>query len=690
MDTLKAPPASPLKPAMNDGVEMIRGKKLRFAYASGAQPLPGYTIKRGIGAGGFGEVYFAISDAGKEVALKRIQRNLDIELRGVRQCLNLKHVNLISLWDICTTESGESWVVMEYVPGESLREVIERHAHGMPNDEIERWFCSVVAGVGYLHNNGIVHRDLKPGNIFYDADEDVVKIGDYGLSKFISCSQRSGQTESVGTFHYMAPEIGKGVYGKEIDVYALGIILYEMLCGKLPFDGESSQEIIMKHLTATPNLDPVPAPFRTLIFRALAKDPEERYHSMEELLADFPGTGKGTFGNMRSGRDGSRREFIPPRSGGAAKSPPVVEGPVIPSGERETYYIGDDAEVVFAESPHVVHAQFAGPTAAKALLPAGTAKLPEEPIARALKSSYLSLVDQWNRSQLGTTAKTCILIAIAITLIVNSAWIVPVGVALAMIYLPYLVIRAWVITPRTARTRPIRISRRVIESQLRQSLLERPAQQRFGDLTGAFLRSTVVCAVFGLLTATFFADQSTVSAWSYGTWVTLTALVASWSVLICGKLWETSTGENFARRFWMLGIGLMIAVSSFGIGRALEIDFGRLAAPARVDFLDSSFLDSLKDEASQPRLAMFLLFFGSVFFLLRWWRQSDPVRKTRLSLWSVGLCWLAALLMAEALEFPLVAGCLAIVAASIATQLAAPWINQHERRQVRLAVGNQI
>ena len=79
---------------------------MKFSYPSGSKPLDGYTIKRGIGIGGFGEVYFALSDAGKEVALKKIQRNLDVELRGVRQCLNLKHVNLISLWDIRSSEFG--------------------------------------------------------------------------------------------------------------------------------------------------------------------------------------------------------------------------------------------------------------------------------------------------------------------------------------------------------------------------------------------------------------------------------------------------------------------------------------------------------------------------------------------------------------------------------------------------------
>ena len=98
----------------------------RYTYPSGSRPLDGYTIKRGVGRGGFGEVYFSVSDAGKEVALKLIRRNLEVELRGVTQCLNLKHHNLIGLYDIRTDELEDRWVVMEYVSGESLDTAIER------------------------------------------------------------------------------------------------------------------------------------------------------------------------------------------------------------------------------------------------------------------------------------------------------------------------------------------------------------------------------------------------------------------------------------------------------------------------------------------------------------------------------------------------------------------------------------
>src|SRR5262249_24950436 len=132
-----------------------------------------------------------------------------------------------------------------------------------------------------LHDRGIVHRDLKPGNIF--LENGTVKVGDYGLSKSISTSQRTAQTQSVGTVHYMAPEISTGNYNKQIDVYAAGIILYEMLTGRVPFDGESAGEVRMKHLTAPPDLSKLPSEYLPIVQKALAKNPAQRYASMAEM-----------------------------------------------------------------------------------------------------------------------------------------------------------------------------------------------------------------------------------------------------------------------------------------------------------------------------------------------------------------------------------------------------------------------
>ena len=104
----------------------------RYTFGSGARPLDGYTIKRAIGRGGFGEVYYATSDSGKEVALKLILRNLDVEKRGVMQCMNLKCPNLLTIFDMKTSDSGDTFVVMEYVAGPSLASVLRQYPAGLP------------------------------------------------------------------------------------------------------------------------------------------------------------------------------------------------------------------------------------------------------------------------------------------------------------------------------------------------------------------------------------------------------------------------------------------------------------------------------------------------------------------------------------------------------------------------------
>lgn len=254
----------------------------KFTYSSGSRPLEGYVLKRGIGQGGFGEVYYALSDGGKEVALKLVRGNEEIELRGMAQCLNLKHANLVALYDIKTDAQGSAWIVMEYIAGECLSDMLNRNPRGLPLEQARLIFIELARAIGHLHDNGIVHRDLKPANIFLESG--AVKVGDYGLCKFMSGSTRNPQTQSVGTVHYMAPEISTGNYSKQIDIYAAGILLYEMITGKPPFDGETAGEVLMKHLTANPDLSKLPPGYAEVIGKALAKDPNLRYRHVMEMV----------------------------------------------------------------------------------------------------------------------------------------------------------------------------------------------------------------------------------------------------------------------------------------------------------------------------------------------------------------------------------------------------------------------
>jgi len=281
---------------------------MKFTFTPESRPLDGYTIKRAIYRGGFGEVYYALTDAGREVALKLLQNNTEVELRGVQQCLNLSHPNLVTIFDVRTDGDGDHWIIMEYVAGETLDAAIHRHPDGMPLEKVRQWLSGMSQGVGYLHERGIVHRDLKPGNVF--SDEGVVKIGDVGLSKFITPSRRSAQTQSVGTVYYMAPEVANGKYGMEVDVYAMGIILYEMLTGSVPFEGESTGEILMKHLSEKPDLDKLPPRLRPVIGKALEKDPAARFATIVQSHEAFE---QAAIGRYKPGEP-AHAQTVPPQA----------------------------------------------------------------------------------------------------------------------------------------------------------------------------------------------------------------------------------------------------------------------------------------------------------------------------------------------------------------------------------------
>ena len=667
----------------------------RFKHRPDSKPLDGYTLKRGIGIGGFGEVYFAISDAGKEVALKRIQRNLDVELRGVQNCLNLKHVNLISLWDIRTDSAGDSWVVMEYVPGPSLRDIIEVNENGMPGHQIERWFSPIADGVTYLHDSGIVHRDLKPANIFLDEDDNVIKIGDYGLSKYISGSQGSRQTETVGTFHYMAPEIGKGSYGKGIDIYAMGIVLFEMLTGQVPFHGESCQEIIMKHLTTDPDMREVPFDFREVIRRSLLKDPEQRFASVDELKACLPWSSNGHAGNILNSERFNLKDTVgsTPRgqldSSTKGKIPDVLERSRSESGilfgplrDSNSGTQASGESVLYIDSHHKCEIEMATNQALPGAANNG------EPIAEAVRVGWDGVTDWWNDTSISTPLKFFCLLVAGIIVVANTEWLLPTVLVVGFVYLLYFGIRNVFLSPMEGELQANKLNRRkqkqIIEKEIRNNLAAQDVLTRATSVTGSYLVAAIVCIALNLLglaiTDSVFA--ASIDVWALFTWSTVMCVVASWVVISVGKHFETSSADWVLRRLAMMIAGILVGGFGLLLSSYFNIDF---VNASRIAFnpLSSS---GLVFSGANPMLAN-VLFFAAVFAMLQWWRQVDPARRTRLSVWSIGLCLLCAALFGHVLNFVPLLSSMMVVTISVACQLSSPWITQEDRVRMLESAG---
>lgn len=726
----------PLEKLTEDKNRTTPRRPRRFSYQCGSRVLPGYTIKRGIGIGGFGEVYFGISDAGKEVALKRIQRNLEVELRGVSQCLNLKHINLIALWDIRQDSEGESWVVMEYVPGDSLRDLLEKNPQGISVEDAQQWFTQILHGVAYLHDQGIVHRDLKPGNIFYDQDEKVVKIGDYGLSKFISTSRRDGQTESVGTFHYMAPEIGKGSYGKEIDIYSLGIILCEILTGRVPFDGESGQEIIMKHLTATPEIDFVEPRFQPIILKALAKDPAERFSSVQQMMeaidwnGDRPASASGStdFNVSRSPTPPRRpvieplfiREDFKPTPQGTGAS--EVQPPAAP----EPLFIGDD-EIQWGELRQVTDPQQEteepwsasrdGLMRMSAVRSSEHRRVPvvldrprraagneaivstvvlqkSEPIAMAVGGGYQRL-QRWWAGIAATPVKVILVAALALFVLLNAQWLFPLSIGLGGAYLVYYLVRAQVTrrheNPPLSKATTIRpFSRkeclRIMEQKLRATRLSLPLAEKFADGLGSLLIASVVIGTSTLVALGFsgFSLDGSVEPLAVFGWLASTTLLATACCIALTRAFESSLGNPWRRRLVSMSTGLLVGYASWLLYGLLLVD--AVTLPAQL----TGVADLEWMTAGKAGLMTFLIFFASYFLVIRWWKVGDALRSAQFSLVKTVLHVILAIGIAWVTSFPVIWGLILGGTLSIAVQLSSTWIKTAERERIQFEVMQSI
>jgi hypothetical protein len=302
-----------------------------------------------------------------------------------------------------------------------------------------------------------------------------------------------------------------------------------------------------------------------------------------------------------------------------------------------------------------------------------------EPIARAVRGGMTGLLGWFNNPELSTPLKVFGAVVVALVLIINSAWLIPVALGLGLLYLMYYTVRSWFVAadhevvPRLSK-RETRIHQL---SATRQWLGARPVRDRSTELIGSLLVSAISVSLLSLLGLAI--GQATVTpsieSWAVYAWMTLTAVLSSWGLLISSKCWEHREGDMSLRRLTMTSIGTVVGLASYGLAQMLYISFEQPVSSL-------SQLSALPRIDSFPPLVNYLVFFAAMFGILRWWNQADPNRKTRLSLVSVGLCLVCAVILSQVMNFePIWNGIFAVVV-SMSTQLAAPWIMPQQRASI--------
>jgi len=271
-------------------------------FESGTTLSSKYLLLDRLGAGGMGEVFKARDgETGRDVVVKipyahllgdpatysRYEREVEIGRR-------LKHPNIQRMLDEGRVDGGVApYVVLEYVEGEPLREFLDERGP-RPPEEAVRLTLQLTDALTYCHKHGIIHRDLKPENVLI-APDGHLKLVDFGIALLRGARRLTFRrlSSEVGTPDYMAPEQVQGDRGDaRTDVYAVGVMLYEMLAGEVPYQGDSPLSVMSQHVTTDAPLlrskcKDVPPPLEAVVYRALQRDPADRYPTMEALQHDL-------------------------------------------------------------------------------------------------------------------------------------------------------------------------------------------------------------------------------------------------------------------------------------------------------------------------------------------------------------------------------------------------------------------
>ncbi len=257
-----------------------------------------YHLRSLIGQGGMADVYLAYDDILKrDVAIKILRESLADDpvhvqrfKREASAVAAISHTNVVEIYDV-GEENNKYYIVMEYVSGKTLKDLITIRS-GLEMEEAVDIISQVVSGLAAAHSQGVIHRDIKPQNILV-TDSGIVKISDFGIASIQSYTKLTQGDTIMGSLHYLAPELAKGEEATyQSDIYAVGIMLYEMLTGKVPFNGDSPVNIALKHIR-----EPIPSvrevnptiyqSVENIVYKATAKDLSDRYQTAEEMMDDL-------------------------------------------------------------------------------------------------------------------------------------------------------------------------------------------------------------------------------------------------------------------------------------------------------------------------------------------------------------------------------------------------------------------
>lgn len=264
-----------------------------------------YEMLSVLGIGGMAIVYKAFDHKLKRnVAIKVLRDDVAMDVQSRRRFRTeyqavgmLSHPNIRAVYDVVSSGDTE-YIVMEYVDGINLKQYLKKKG-ALSWKEVLHFSSQIAKALSHAHSKGIIHMDIKPQNIILPKDG-TVKIADFGIAQFEeSVGDHGGSDEAVGSIHYISPEQARGEsVDARTDIYSLGIVMYEMLTGQIPFDGDSVAEVAIKHFTITPDaptaLNPeIPPELEDITLRAMQPNPGERYPAADEMLADLEDFRKG-------------------------------------------------------------------------------------------------------------------------------------------------------------------------------------------------------------------------------------------------------------------------------------------------------------------------------------------------------------------------------------------------------------